>query len=49
MVMTTDRLFAESADEASARGWGRHPRALAIALRYLYVGWWEYTVVEEVA
>lgn len=50
MSVTTFRVCADCVNEASAKAWGRHPRALAIIIKYLYKGWWEYAVLlEEVA
>jgi len=46
--LITKRITASCYDEASAKIWRRHPKARVIQLRYLYSGWWEYTVWMEV-
>ena len=47
MDFATYRVHASSPDEASAKAWAKHPQAKAIGIRYLYMGWWEYTVLME--
>ncbi len=42
--MVSRRLYADDYDQASAQVWRNHPGAMAIALKYLYCGWYEYTV-----
>lgn len=43
------RITARTADDACARIWDKHPEALAVVIRYLYCGWWEYQVIGEVS
>jgi hypothetical protein len=45
--LTYYRISAGTYDEASAKAWAKHPQAKAIEIRYLYMGWWEYTVLME--
>lgn len=41
----TARLVADCIEDASARIWDKHPTAVAVVLKYLYIGWYEYTVI----
>ena len=47
--MKLGRISADNYDDAADKVWQRYPRAWVIQLRYLYCGWWEYTVWMEVA
>ncbi|MDI9412749.1 MAG: hypothetical protein QM401_04130 [Bacillota bacterium] len=40
------RITARTADDASARIWDMHPKALGVVIHYLYCGWWEFEVIE---
>jgi len=42
------RTTARSMDEATARIWDKYPKAIGIFIKYLYCGWYEYSIVEEV-
>ena len=46
MYELKERLAADCVEEASARIWDKYPEALAIVVRYLYCGWWEFEVIE---
>lgn len=41
----TTRLVASCFEEASSRIWDKHPKAVAVIIKYLYVGWYECTVI----
>lgn len=45
MKKTSTRISAGSFDDASARLWAKFPRAVAIVIKYLYCGWYEYSVL----
>lgn len=42
--MVTHRLYADDYDQAAAQIWAKHPSALGVAIKYLYCGWYEYTI-----
>ena len=40
----TTRLVASCFEDASSRIWDKHPSALGVVIKYLYCGWYEYTI-----
>lgn len=42
--MTAHRLYADDYEQAAAQVWDKHPKALAVVIKYLYCGWYEYAV-----
>ncbi len=44
--MTKTRITGKDIEEAAARAWDKYPKALGIAIRYLYHGWYELQVIK---
>ena len=45
MKVTIKRITGRDIEEVSARLWGKHPGAKALFIKYLYCGWYEYSIL----